>query len=154
MIAATKKTTDKPTDAEKQAKIEEYIANTHGTQDLHKQAFTGGRFVYTDGLEFIAETAGAYWLIDAIASHAAKRRLMADPMLRDFQIWVLKVNQETREAVLTCKAGTGCRAAVRQVIPYTDFPMAEIKFYVERGGHHDAAGNIVSHLCLMLPEER
>lgn len=38
---------------------------------------------YTDGVKYLANEAGAYWLIDAIASHQT-RTLLSNPRLREF----------------------------------------------------------------------
>ena len=89
--------------------------------------------LYTDGIEFLAEKAGAYWLIDAIASHQRGNALKCP-----FQVWELKVNN--RKGVLTMKEDTNQPARKRQAIPYTDFPMESIKLYYVDG-------------VLMLPSE-
>lgn len=109
------------------------MAHATGTEDLHKH-WLG--LLYTDGVQFLAEGAGAYWLIDAIASHQPKAR--KDPMLCEFQLWTLKVKKN--KAVLTCERDTN-DVAIRQRIPYTDFPLDDVKLYLENG-------------VLMLPSER
>jgi hypothetical protein len=98
------------------------------------------RFVYTDGVQYLAEAASAYWLIDAIASHQPEA--VKDPMLKDFQIWKLKVTETdtTKTAELLCERDTD-DAVITQNIDYTDFPLPEIKLYLESG-------------VLMLPSER
>ncbi len=101
------------------------------------------RLIYTDGVKFLAEAAKAYWLIDAIAAYQGEDALTKDPMLREFQVWELKVAKD-RSAVLTCVADTGKPPAVRQVIEFTDFPLPEVKLYVGPG----EAG-----VVLMLPGE-
>ena len=47
------------------------------------------RFVYTDGVEYLAEKCGAYWLLDAIASWQPEA--MKDGKLREIQFWRLVV---------------------------------------------------------------
>lgn len=89
-----------------------------------------GRLVFTDGVKYVADQGGAYWLIDAIASY--RRR-------EPFQVWALTVNAD-KTARLTMREDTGERAMVVQKIKYTDFPLAQIKFYVVDG-------------VLMLPSE-
>ena len=56
------------------------------------------RLVLTDGVQYLAEKAGAYWLMDIIASY--QQKCMKDEMLRDFQIWTLKVTDGTRSGHL------------------------------------------------------
>ena len=89
-----------------------------GTVDYHRH-WLGG--VYTDGVQYLAEQAGAYWLIDAIFSY--RRR-------EPFQIWTLKKNADDSGAVLTMQEDSGERAKVRQKIPYTDFPLDQISLYL------------------------
>jgi hypothetical protein len=96
------------------------------------------RFTYTDGVKFLADNAEAYWLLDAIASHQTKQ-LLSDPMLKEFQIWKLTVNPDDKTAKLVCERDSD-DVVLTQDIPYTDFPLAEIKLYLAEG-------------VLMLPSE-
>ena len=50
-----------------------------GTEHWYKHQFGGH---YTDGVRYLAQTAGAYWLIDAIFSYRRAER---------FQVWTLEV---------------------------------------------------------------
>lgn len=85
---------------------------------------TLGRLLYTEGIQYMAKNAGAYWLIDAIASY--------QPQLtrEDFQLWELEVTGS--QAVLTCRSDSGREPLVKQEIEYTDFPFS-IKLYVCNG---------------------
>ena len=94
--------------------------------------------LYTDGVKELADHAECYWLLDAIAVHQPKLR--QNPRLRDFQLWLLVVGNEhelikpKHSAVLTCWEDTpvlGVKPAVSQEIEYTDFPLPEMKLYVE-----------------------
>ncbi len=118
-----------------------------GTENYHKH-FLG--FNYTDGIQFLAENAECYWLLDAIGSY--QHKLQLNPMLRDFQLWLLVVGdshpfikpEAESMAVLTCWEDTpvkGKKPAVSQQIHLTNFPMSEIKLYFESG-------------VLLLPTER
>ena len=89
-----------------------------GTVDYHRH-WLGS--VYTDGVQYLAEKAGAHWLIDAIFSY--RRR-------ESFQIWTLKKNDDDNGAVLTMQEDTGEPIKVRQKIPYTDFPLDQISLYL------------------------
>ena len=88
---------------------------------------------YTDGVQYLAEKGGAYWLIDAIASHQRGVALKCQ-----FQIWELKVSE--RKGVLTMKEDSNEPVRKRQEIPYTDFPLETIKLFLVDG-------------VLMLPSE-
>ena len=90
-----------------------------------------GHLLYTDGVHFLAENAGggAYWLLDAVASYQPD--CMKDAMLRDFQVWTLTVAGD-KSAVLKCERDTD-DVAFTQEIPFTDFPLPEVKLYVQNG---------------------
>lgn len=98
--------------------------------------FTGTQYYYkhlglklTDGVKFLCEQAGAYWLLDAIASHQPE--VMKDPMLAGIQFWTLKVNLD-KSAVLVCERDTD-DPVITQKIEYTDFPLERIQLYVQQG---------------------
>jgi hypothetical protein len=83
-----------------------------------------GRLVYTEGVQFLAEQADAYWLIDLIASWCPDPRLQPE----DFVHWKLTVNED-RTAVAIADDGNG-NELLRQAIPFTDFPLDEITLYL------------------------
>ncbi|MGG6294943.1 DUF6876 family protein [Leptolyngbya sp. AN02str] len=86
---------------------------------------------YTDGVHYLAERAGAYWLIDAIASWQIDPRVHRDPMLQQIQFWKLVVNDD-RSALLVCERDEG-DVAVSQEIPFTDFPLKQVRLYFQNG---------------------
>lgn len=82
------------------------------------------RTTYTDGVRFLAEQAGAYWLIDEILliqPHAADLGLPA------FQFWRLKVLPD-QSASLLCHDGDGVIAYAKD-IPWTDFPLDVVELW-------------------------
>jgi hypothetical protein len=94
-----------------------------GTEHWYRHSLVR-HVLYTDGVKYVADAGGAYWLIDEIAlAQEFDDRLAAEP----FQVWTLAVN-ENSTAVLICDDGNLHPLAMKQ-IPYTDFPMPEIKFY-------------------------
>lgn len=113
--------------------VNDYRAHTIGSEDIH-QHWLGLR--YTDGLNYVAETCGAHWLIDLVASHQPKLR--REP----FQLWRL-VRHKTRtrpegwdaEAWTDSPEAEGSRRLVLQRISYSDFPeeLSPFEFYVEYG---------------------
>jgi uncharacterized protein DUF6876 len=142
----------RPTNDTRRRLTVEDLASFHGSENFHRHSPSG--LIYTDGVKFIADRAGAYWLIDAIASYQGRGgKLARDPMLRDYQIWKLTVNED-QTAVITCQADSGMAFVVNQKIEYTDFPLSSLRLTVERGGHYDAAGQVVSCMTCMLPSER
>lgn len=86
------------------------------------------RYVYTDGVQYVAETGGAYWLIEAVFSWQTEPKVKN----QEFQLWVLTVDEATQSAVLTASNGNR-KQMVRQEIEFTDFPLPEIKLYL----HHN-----------------
>lgn len=93
------------------------------------------RFVLTDGAHYICKHGGA-WIVDAIASYQPK--LLKSEMLQEFQFWKLRVNAD-HTAHLICERDTD-DVVLTQDIPFTDFPLTEIRFYLTQG-------------VLMLPSE-
>ena len=74
--------------------------------------------VYTDGVQYLAERAGAYWLIDAIGSYQRYREVSG----LDMQFWELEVSED-RSAELRMGEDLPEPLVLRQRIPYTDFPL-------------------------------
>ncbi|MCC3499661.1 MAG: hypothetical protein JGK38_24210 [Microcoleus sp. PH2017_15_JOR_U_A] len=83
---------------------------------------------YTDCVQFLADRAGACWLLDAIASH--QPNCLKDPMLQEIQFWKLKV--ENQSGVLVCERDQG-DVYLSQQIPFTDFPLDSISLYLADG---------------------
>ncbi len=82
------------------------------------------KVLYTDGAQYLAEQGGAYWLLDSIAiAQAHVKAVKAE----EFQVWTLKVNPDST-ALLTCDDGNN-RIVYKQSIPFTDFPLTEVKLY-------------------------
>ncbi|MBA7644391.1 hypothetical protein ES703_52135 [subsurface metagenome] len=86
---------------EKKILTEADLGQFHGTEN-HFQHWMG-RILFTDGVHYVAEKAGAYWLIDAIASWQRKE---------EFQIWELQ-KHEGNKATLTMKEDTDEPVLVR-----------------------------------------
>jgi hypothetical protein len=80
--------------------------------------------LYTDGVKYVAETAGAYWLVDEIVFMQSQKAITQE----EFQVWKLTVNLEEHSAVLACEDGN-MNTVFMKPIEYTDFPLDEITFY-------------------------
>ncbi|MGI0485515.1 DUF6876 family protein [Pantanalinema rosaneae CENA516] len=104
------------------------LAQFTGTSTYYQHSL---RVQYTDGVRYLAERAGAYWLIDAIASWQIDPRVHRDPMLQQIQFWKLAVNDD-RSALLVCERDEG-DVAVSQEIPFTDFPLNQVRLYFQNG---------------------
>lgn len=103
--------------------ISEKLAYCVCTSNLYAHGLMRG-FHYTDGIQTLAEEAGAYWLIDVVASHQLKRNVRREP----FQLWsIRKLPEDAKNAaVIECRSDTGKPALCRQLIPFTDFPFGDL----------------------------
>jgi hypothetical protein len=82
--------------------------------------------LYTDGAKYVADAAGAYWLLDEIAlAQKAEKAVAAE----EFQVWTLTVNAD-RAAVLSCGDGNGTTVFEKD-IPFTDFPPEGVTLWFE-----------------------
>lgn len=87
--------------------------------------------LYTEGMLYLAEQAGAFWLLDVIASHQHRPKIRQNQRLQEFQLWRIVVNPADNTAVVSCHEDSGEPAIVRQRIPFTDFPLDSFECYVE-----------------------
>ena len=94
------------------------------------------RSVLTDGAKYLADAAGCYWLMDAIASHLAGL-----PESAGFAHCTLRLDGQAAELVID--DGNGERLGF-QYIEWTDFPLPEIALFACWAG---------SFWVLMLPSE-
>lgn len=108
-----------------------------GSEHFYKHL--GGRNVMTDGVVYLAHTAGAHWLTDVVFSHTTCTRAVAR---EDFVVITLTVKNDKGRVVFD--DGNGNKLKV-QLIPYTDFPLDTIKLYAVR--------NELKGMTLMLPSE-
>lgn len=103
--------------------LKEELNNFTGTE--HHFAHWSGMLKYTDGITYLQQEGGCYWLIDAIASYQLNWQTVP------FQVWTLKAKDS--KGILTMKEDTGMPELVKQEIPYTDFPMEEVQVWVIDG---------------------
>jgi len=96
----------------------------------------GKRHLLTDGTKYVAEAAGAFWLMDAAASH------LDEIGTADWFV-LIKLQVKDTRAVMLYEDGNGNEHA-RQEIAYTDFPMQQFQIYACWDGEH---------WVLMLPSE-
>jgi hypothetical protein len=115
---------------DKQSELDQFT----GTERYTRWSLLFGRMVLTDGAKFVAENGGgngAFWLMDAIASHQPKA--LKNEMLRDIQFWTLEVKEKNgrKSAVLTCRTDSGEKPVITQRIEFTDFDLPKIDLWVE-----------------------
>jgi len=107
--------------------LEQGLAQCYGSEQYHKFSVLSPLKI-TDGVKYLCDKAGAYWLLDIIASY--QPQCMKDEMLRYYQIW--KLNIKDGEGRVTCERDTG-DIAITQPISYTDFPLDFIKLICTNG---------------------
>lgn len=81
---------------------------------------------YTDGVQYVAEEGGAYWLVDKIFFTTRSKK-----NLQEFGVWKLEVNED-KAATLVCKDGD-YHELYREEIEWTDFPLNKIELWFENG---------------------
>lgn len=117
-----------------------------GGGDQYRHWMPGVRF--TEGVKWLCDNAGAYWLVDAIASHlisgpyrlAAKR----DARLAGCSFWRLQREPKGQGAHLYGEADSGEEPAIHQAIEFTDFPLPSVRIWAEHDG---------TEWVLLLPSE-
>lgn len=114
--------------------LERNLPQFTGTDGYHKLSMLFPRLLLTDGVKYLCENAGCYWLMDIIGSvqHSPKMR-----------------GQEFQTVVFTKGKGVvitdgNDNILYKQRVASSDFPMSEIKLFVA-----DGDGNKI----IMLPSE-
>lgn len=100
---------------------EEDLIHFTGTEHYYRVSLG---ILITDGIKYVADHGGAYWLTDVIASAQLLRKVRVE----EFQVWTLRVTGT--KGTVTCDNGNG-KVLYRQEIPYTDFPLPKITVYFE-----------------------
>ena len=98
------------------------LSNFTGTEHYFKHPLSG--YVYTDGVQYLAEKAGAYWLLDKILITTRYKK-----KLQEFGVWKLKVNAN-KTATLICEDGN-YNKLYEEKLDYTDFPLSEVELWME-----------------------
>jgi hypothetical protein len=122
------------------------LAQFYGTEGYLQYSPLFPRMFLTDGAKYVAEnggTNGAFWLMDAIASH--QPQALKNESLREIQFWTLTINPD-RSADLVCRVDCDRKPTITQHIEYTDFDLPKIDLWV---GPLDG----VSKYVIYLPSE-
>lgn len=123
----------------KAALVHDYERNNHCTDEWHAH-WLG--LTYTDGIKFLADTCGAYWLIDAVASHQPDvTKVLNKHRLGGFQVWRLRKAGDvwTLDAwsdipeAPESESGPASVKLAEQEIGFSDFPesLSPFEFWVE-----------------------
>ena len=95
-----------------------------GTEHWYRHALVR-HIRFTDGAKYVADTAGAYWLLDELA---LAQQFIPQVRAEAFQFWRLTV-KPNHSATLICEDGNGL-AVYSKEIRFTDFPLDELRLYV------------------------
>lgn len=103
------------------------LAQFTGSETLYQIALFN-RTLATEGAKFVADTAGAWWLLDTIVSY------QFNPTVKKhtFQVWTITV-WEDRTATLEAQDGNG-NLIISHEVKNTDFPVPEMTFWYDRRG--------------------
>ncbi len=94
-----------------------------GSENWYRHALNRA-VLFTDGAKYVADSAGAYWLLDEIALAQRYEPAVAG---EGFQLWKLTVTPDNT-ATLTCEDGNG-NAVFTKAIEFTDFPAEGVELY-------------------------
>jgi hypothetical protein len=105
------------------ATLKSKLSQFNGSEKIYHRIAFPIRVHYTEGIKYLQEQCECFWLVDAIASYQTRSFRLEN----EFQSWKLIV--EDNSAVLTGDDGNG-NILITQEIPYTDFPLPEIRIWV------------------------
>lgn len=128
-LTTTNETTTKSDATKKPEKQMPDLSMHYGSSEFYQHwlpLWNGKKLVYTEGIKDLAEKVGAYWLIDAIASHQSRG---LHRITQGMQFWTIEVFGD-RSCVLRCVKDSGHKPCVEQRIEYTDFPRTPEPFRI------------------------
>jgi len=115
------------------------MTNTKSLDPVLMSRFTGSEHWYrhglvpsitfTDGAKYVADQAGAYWLLDEIALAQKYIKAIA---AEEFQVWKLQVKPDST-ATLICEDGNGedgnDNVVFTKKIAFTNFPIEGVTLW-------------------------
>lgn len=108
------------------------LSQFSGTEHWYKHNLVPA-VTYTEGVRYVADHGGAYWLVDEIAFAQLTAKIRREP----FQHWTLKKDASGTGATLKAtdggKNGNAARTIFSKHIEYTDFPLDKIALYYSDG---------------------
>lgn len=126
--------------------IHKELAQFYGSEQFFNLSPFHFNMVVTEGVKFLADAAGAYWLLDIIATESLTPKMKR---YRDFQVWKMTTDLKSKTALIIAENGNGKKIHERP-ITFTDFPLPEIEFFLELG----SLDGVTPKRVLMLPSER
>lgn len=105
--------------------LHRHLAQFSGTERYYR---THPGLLATDGVKYLADEAGAYWLLDIVWSVLSR-------ITDEFAVLELSIEEGTRRAAVHIHDGREPKTTYyRQVIPWTDFPLEGVKLYIQQNG--------------------
>jgi len=98
--------------------LEALLTGFTGTENWYKH-WLG--FKYTDGVKYMADVSGSYWLLDVVGSY--------QPQLSraEFQIW--RMQSKDGKGKVDVREDSDLASLVSQDIEFTDFPEGTFEMY-------------------------
>lgn len=109
-----------------QIKLEEQLCGFTGTEQYYRHL---SGLVYTDGVQFLAETYSTYWLLDLILFANQPKEI------DEFQVWKLErvyKSEPTDGFTLVCEDGNKEILMTRD-IPFSDFTCDSVTLWFANG---------------------
>ena len=110
---------------------EQDLRHFTGSENWYRHSLFS-KFLYTDGVQYVAEQGEAYWLLDKIfiCQHCVQS-------LRDepFIVWDFILDEQGNGATLLCTDGNDTKLYSERIL-YTDFPLKKIRFYFQNDVLH------------------
>jgi hypothetical protein len=110
----------------------EHFGSGNGSENFYQNKLSP--IIYTDGVKDMAESCGAYWLIDLVISH----QLTKTVRIEAFQVWELKRFKGNTFSIVATDGNK--KQIARQQIRFSDFKYDVAILWLVNG-------------CLMLPNE-
>lgn len=111
---------------EKAAYLKSALRDFRGTETWFRPLLFP-KYLYTEGIQFLGEEAGAYWLMEMIFAFQEKAEIKSAGY---FQAWDLIVNDD-KTATLICENGN-CEIVFTHYLTFTDFPLPKIRLFFIR----------------------
>ncbi len=103
----------------------ETMAQFTGSETFYRHSLAR-KIVYTEGAQYVAETVGAYWLLDEIALMNIGLPSLAK---EEFQVWTLTVRPDGT-ATLACTDGNE-NPVFSKELEFTDFPQEGVTLWFQ-----------------------
>lgn len=93
-----------------------------GTSAYHRTFMFNPKLVHTDGVQYFAETAGCYWLLDIIATEVY-------PLTKKEPFLSIKLGVDDGQAHIRVEDGD-CETLLKKDIEHTDCPEGSYEFFL------------------------